>query len=81
MPNGGFLTSSEVAVRLRCSLRTVHELTRTRQIPHRKLPGMRRCLFRVDELDAWENGAELRAVILDGGGRLVTPKTASRSGD
>ena len=55
-----FLVAEEVAERLRCSLRTIHELVRTRRIPHRRLPGSRRCLFRTDELILWEDGAPAR---------------------
>ena len=51
-----FLVTPRVATRLRCSVRTVHELTRRGLIPHRRLPGPRRCLFREDELEAWEQG-------------------------
>jgi excisionase family DNA binding protein len=66
-----FLTTREVAVRLRCSTRTVHELTRLRLIPHRRLAGLRRCLFLEDELAAWEDGASVEAVELPQGGRVV----------
>jgi excisionase family DNA binding protein len=66
---------TEVADRLRCSLRTVHELTRLRLIPHRRLPGFRRCLFREDELDSWENGADLEVTELSHGGRIVRPRS------
>jgi excisionase family DNA binding protein len=68
-----FLITKEVAQRLRCSLRTVHELTRTNQIPHRRLPGSRRCLFRETELEEWENGTALEVTELTGGGRVVRP--------
>ena len=68
-----FLITSEVAARLRCSLRTVHELTRLNRIPHRRLAGSRRCLFRTDELEAWENGARLEIRVLPEGGRIVRP--------
>ena len=68
-----FLITSEVAARLRCSLRTVHELTRFNRIPHRRLAGARRCLFRTDELEAWENGARLEVHDLPDGGRIVRP--------
>lgn len=71
-----YLLVEDVAERLHCSTRTVHELTRTSAIPHRRLPGTRRCLFRPDELEAWENGAELNVVALPRGGRLVTPRAA-----
>jgi len=68
-----FPITPEVAARLRCSVRTVHELTRLGLIPHRRLPGSRRCLFREDELQAWEDGAELEIVDVGGSGRLVRP--------
>jgi excisionase family DNA binding protein len=68
-----FLLVEEVALRLRCSRRTIHELTRTNAIPHRRLGGSRRCLFRADELEAWENGSALRVRDLPRGGRIVTP--------
>lgn len=68
-----FLVTEEVAARRRCSVRTIHELTRARAIPHRKLPGSRRCLFREDELVAWEDGADLEVLELPGGGRVVRP--------
>jgi excisionase family DNA binding protein len=51
-----FLLADEVAQRLRCSLRGVHELTRTGRIPHVKLAGTRRCLFREEELGAPRRG-------------------------
>jgi excisionase family DNA binding protein len=57
-----FLITPEVAARLRCSVRTVHELTRLGLIPHRRLPGSRRCLFRKEELEAWEAGAILETI-------------------
>jgi excisionase family DNA binding protein len=71
-----YLLVEDVAQRLRCSRRTVHELTRTCAIPHRRLPGARRCLFREDELEAWEEGVPLEVVELARGGRVVRPKAA-----
>lgn len=68
-----YLVVEDVAARLRCSIRTVHELTREKRIPHRKLPGSRRCLFRADELEAWEKGARLEVTELERGGRIVCP--------
>lgn len=68
-----YLLVEDVAERLHCSTRTVHELTRTLAIPHRRLPGGRRCLFRPDELEAWENGAALEVVEQPRGGRVVRP--------
>jgi hypothetical protein len=56
----------------------VHELTRLSKIPHRRLPGSRRCLFRVDELEAWEDGARLEVREIAGGGRLVVPVGGER---
>lgn len=69
--NGPYVTSETVAARLHCSLRVVHELARCRRIPHRRLPGSRRCLFREDELLAWENGGQLEVQELEGEGRIV----------
>ena len=59
MSGSPYLTTQDVAERLRCTVRTVHELTRNNEIPHRKLPGGRRCLFDEDSLKAWEDGAPL----------------------
>lgn len=73
IPASPFLAVADVAERLRCSTRTIHELTRTHRIPHFKLSGSRRCLFRPDELERWENGAELEVVQLRNGGRIVRP--------
>jgi excisionase family DNA binding protein len=70
-----YLLVEDVAKRLRCSCRTIHELTRTCAIPHRRLPGGRRCLFREDELEAWEGGAPLEVIETVGGGRVVRPKS------
>ena len=68
-----YLTVAEVAERLRCSTRSVHELTRRRRIPHRRLPGGRRCLFLAAELEAWEAGAALETLERPEGGRIVRP--------
>jgi excisionase family DNA binding protein len=73
-PSSPYLTVEAVAARLHCSPRKVHELTRLREIPHRRLPGARRCLFLEAELAAWEGGAELEVVELPRGGRVVRPK-------
>ena len=69
-----YIVAEDVAERLRCSLRSVHELARLGRIPHRRLPGTRRLLFRPEELEAWELGAELELRELPRGGRVVTPK-------
>lgn len=69
-----YLLVEDVAARLRCSRRTIHELTRTNAIPHRRLPGGRRCLFLPAELEAWEAGARLEVLERPRGGRVVRPK-------
>jgi hypothetical protein len=71
------LLVEDVAARLHCSARTIHELTRTLAIPHRRLPGSRRCLFLVAELEAWEDGAELEVRELGRGGRIIRPRGMS----
>jgi hypothetical protein len=52
---------------------TLYELTRTGQIPHRKLPGRRELLFPLADLEAFEDGAPLETVKLPDGGRIVRP--------
>jgi Helix-turn-helix domain len=71
-----YLDVSDVAERLRCSTRSIHELTRLNRIPHRKLPGGRRCLFLENELRAWEDGADVEVVLRPNGGRIVRPVVA-----
>ena len=71
---GRFLTVPDIAQLLHCSLRTIHELTRTSRIPHRRIEGTRRCLFVPDEVDAWLDGAELYVTETARGGRIVRPK-------
>jgi excisionase family DNA binding protein len=68
-----YLTVEEVAERLHRKPRTIHELTRTAAIPHRRPSGTRRCLFIPSEVDAWLNGAELEVRELPQGGRVVRP--------
>jgi hypothetical protein len=58
---------------------TLYELTRTGGIPHRKLPGRRGLLFPVDELEAFEDGAEMETFPIGGGGRVCRP-VAARGG-
>jgi predicted DNA-binding transcriptional regulator AlpA len=70
--NGRYLRLEDVAEDfLRCSPRSVHELTRRNAIPLRRIPGVRRVLFVEDELRAWIDGAELEVI---DGGRVVRPK-------
>lgn len=66
-----FLTTEDVAQRYGISRRTIHELTRSGRIPHRILPGTRRCLFDEQSLAQWEDGAELERVDLPNGGRII----------
>jgi excisionase family DNA binding protein len=72
-----YLTTEEVALRLKCSVRSIHELTRLRRIPHRRLAGTRRCLYLESELLAWELGADLETRELSHGGRVVVPCAAT----
>jgi predicted DNA-binding transcriptional regulator AlpA len=68
---------SDVADLLGCSVRSVHERTRLGEIPHRKLPGARRCLFLEADLLAWIDGAALEMLELPDGGRIVRPMQAA----
>jgi hypothetical protein len=70
-----FLTSAEVVARYRFSKRTIAELTRTGAIPFLQRVAGARCLFRLADLENWEDGAELETVALPNGGRLVRPRT------
>jgi excisionase family DNA binding protein len=67
-----FLLTEDVAERLRCSVRTVHEMTRSDAIPYFKRGGGRRCLFRLDQLEQWEQGAALEVVEPGRGGKVVS---------
>jgi excisionase family DNA binding protein len=69
-----YLTTSEAAELLRCSVRTLHGMTATGRCPHRKLPGQRKCLFLESELRAFVDGAPLTVEELPHGGRIVRPK-------
>jgi hypothetical protein len=73
-----FLLVKDVALRLRRSARTIHELTRLEAIPHRKRPGIRRCLFLPDELRAWEDGRPLEVRHLRRGDRVACLSVTSR---
>ena len=75
---GRFLTVADIAELLHCSPRTIHELTRTCCIPHRRIEGTRRCLFVPDEVDAWVDGAELYVSETPRGGRVVRPNMKER---
>src|SRR6266508_430570 len=76
-PRSPYLLVEDVAARYAVSVRWVHERTRSTepQIPHRRLPGSRRCLFLEAELEAWESGAKLEIGELAGGGRIVRVRT------
>jgi excisionase family DNA binding protein len=73
------LRVEDVAKLLGCSKRTIHEMTRSEAIPHRRLAGRRRCLFRADELELWLDGVPLEVVRLQQGGRVVRPAYSTRT--
>jgi predicted DNA-binding transcriptional regulator AlpA len=68
-----YLTVEDIAARYQISVWSVYDRSRTGAIPHRKPPGMRRLLFLEEELQAWEDGAELETLNLAGGGRVCRP--------
>jgi excisionase family DNA binding protein len=74
---GRYLLVEDIAARMGIAKRTVHELTRTRRIPFRRLPFGRRCLFEESWLEAWADGAELEVVELEGNGLIVRPKASA----
>lgn len=61
-----FLTADDVAELTRGSVRVVRELTAKRAIPHRKMPGIRRVLYPLDEILAWLDGAQLEVIEREG---------------
>jgi len=69
-----YLTTEEVAELLRCSVRSVHGLTAAGRLPSRKLAGMRRVLYRPEELAQYLDGAELETIATADGGRIVRVK-------
>jgi len=76
-----YLTVEEVAALLGCSTRTIHERTRLREIPCRRLPGTRRVLFLEAELEAWiESGGTIPLDVVEGerGGVVVRPAEVAR---
>jgi excisionase family DNA binding protein len=75
--SGPLLRVEQVAKLLGCSTRSVHELTRKRAIPCRRIAGTRRILFREDELQAWVDAAgDVDLEIIErGGGLVVRPKS------
>jgi excisionase family DNA binding protein len=76
-----YLRVEDVAALLGVSVRTVHERTRLREIPCRRLPGTRRILFLEAELEAWiESGGAIPLEVVEGerGGVVVRPVEAAR---
>jgi excisionase family DNA binding protein len=60
-----YLLVEDVARRYGVSKRTVHSWTSRGLIPHRRIPGVRRCLFTEAELAAWDNGSRVVRVKAD----------------
>jgi hypothetical protein len=69
---GPYLVVEEAADLLRMSARALHEFTRTRSVPMRKMARTRKLLFVKSELIEWMNGAELDVVVKDDGSIIVT---------
>jgi excisionase family DNA binding protein len=75
---GGLLHVEQVASILGISVRSVHEMTRQRRIPCRRIPGTRRILFDSEELFDWiDAGGDVDLEVIEGrdGGLVVRPKT------
>lgn len=78
---GTLLHTEDVSELLGVSLRSVHELTRRRAIPFRKIEGTRRALFLEDELRTWvEAGGSAPLEVIEGerGGVVVRPRSSIR---
>ena len=76
-PNAN-LIGSEVAAWMRCSKRTIAQLTRERRIPHVVRGGGRLVLYPCDWILAWGRNPSLplELVELADGGRIVRPSNA-----
>ena len=75
---GTWVHVEDVAGQYGWSVRTVHELTRQRRIPCRRIPGTRRILFDSEELSDWiDAGGAVDLEVIEGrdGGLVVRPKT------
>lgn len=66
-----YLSIEQAAEMLHCTPRSVHERTRLRAIPMRKVAGTRRVLIPRDELTAWLDGAELETIEKPDGSVIV----------
>ena len=72
--SGPLLHVERVADLLGCSTRSVHELTRRRAVPFRRIAGTRRCLFVEAEVLAWvDSGGTVPLEVIEGerGGVVV----------
>lgn len=69
-----YLNAKGAAAYLVLSPRSLHELTRTKAVPHRRFPNRRSYLFSPEDLDAYVAGAPLETVALPDGGLIVRPK-------
>ena len=67
-----FLTVEECAQRYRCSVKSIHDKTRSNRIPYIKRQGFRRLLFPLAQLEQWDAGAELETVQLPDGHAVRT---------
>jgi hypothetical protein len=68
----------QVAERWHCSTRSVQERIARGEIPHVKLPAMRRILLPIDQIEAYEAGdVEIERVELRGAGRICRPQSSS----
>lgn len=74
-----YLLSEDVAELLGVSRRTVQEWLGRGLLPHRKLPGTRRCIIPRRDLEAYLEGRELETLVLAHGGRVVKPKTLRKA--
>jgi excisionase family DNA binding protein len=77
--SGPLLRVEQVAELLRCSTRSVHERTRRREIPFRKIAGTRRCLFLEAEVLAWiDAGGTIPLEVVEGERGGVVVRLADR---
>lgn len=74
-----YLSVEQAAELLHQTPRSIHERTRLRQIPMRKMRGSRRILVPRDELLRFMNGSELEVLEKPDGTVVVRPVTEASS--
>jgi hypothetical protein len=77
-----YQTVEQLAAQFGWSIRTLHERTRKRELPCRRLPGSRRILFIPEEIEAFvDSGGTMPLEVIEGprGSLVVRPQLEARA--